>query len=380
MAVRPRSYIDIYNLIKSVIQSPNRPDADFTEGSYNDIMSGAYALAYQELQKLLLDRFAKTQLQNAQTRGQDLENLAIDQYHEGIARPGLTTAVGAVTVTRDAGNSDKIEIPITTVFTGGGQSFRPLEAVTILAAADSGVVLLRAVEGGPAGNISSGASWTSDLNEVSITNTEDFQGGANPLSDGDYRVFIKNFIENLQDGTRQGLEGAAKIVPGVQDAALIKQLVSAGTLDSAGALEASPTRFNAVLMTLYVAGVNGKANDAILELVKRNVNNQLSAGEIVTFSSTIPKRIDWSVTLTFASSADALALSKRREALKTAFEQAINDLAIGTDFERTAMATKVLTDNNWASLFSVETSTPAGDVTVGVSEKAIAGTVTVEVS
>ena len=86
------------------------------------------------------------------------------------------------------------------------------------------------------------------------------------------------------------------------------------------------------------------------------------------------------MTLTFASSADALALSKRREALKTAFEQAINDLAIGTDFERTAMATKVLTDNNWASLFSVETSTPAGDVTVGVSEKAIAGTVTVEVS
>ena len=94
----------------------------------------------------------------------------------------------------------------------------------------------------------------------------------------------------------------------------------------------------------------------------------------------IPKRIDWSVTLTFTSSADALALSKRRDDLRTAFEQAINDLAIGADFERTAMATKVLTDNNWTSLFTVETSTPAGDVTVGVSEKAIAGTVTVEVS
>lgn len=53
MAVRPRSYIDIYNLIKSIIQSPNRPDADFTEGSYNDIMTGAYALGYQEHQKLL---------------------------------------------------------------------------------------------------------------------------------------------------------------------------------------------------------------------------------------------------------------------------------------------------------------------------------------
>ena len=380
MAVRPRSYIDIYNLIKSIIQSPNRPDADFTEGSYNDIMTGAYALGYQEHQKLLLDRFAKTQLQNAQTRGQDLEDLAVDQYHEGIARPGLTTAVGAVTVTRDSGNSDKIEIPRTIVFTGGGKSFRPLEAVTILAASESGVVLLEAEEGGPASNITAGAMWTVDIDEVTVTNTEDFQGGANELSDGDYRVFIKNFIENLQDGTRQGLEGAAKIIPGVQDASLIKRLVSVGTLDSSGDLEAAATKFNSVLMTLYVAGTNGKANAAILELVKRNVNRQLSAGEIIAFSSTIPKRIDWSVTLTFTSSADALALSKRREDLKTAFEQAINDLAIGVDFVRTDMSTKVLTDNNWTGLFTVEASIPAGDVTVGATEKAIAGTVTIEVS
>ena len=184
----------------------------------------------------------------------------------------------------------------------------------------------------------------------------------------------------MQDGTKQGLEGAAKIVPGVADAKLVKKLVSVGTLTSAGVLQTTPTRFNTIINTLYVAGTNGQANDAILELVKRNVNNQLSAGEIVTFSSATPQSIDWSVTLTFTSSADAIALSKKRAELKQAFEQAINDLRIGDDFERTAMATKVLTDNNWTGLFTVETSTPAGDITITTNQKPIAGTVTVEIT
>ena len=380
MPVTPRSYTDIYNSLKATIQNPANPDLDFSEGSYLNIIVGAYSLGFQEIQNLIIDLFAKTQLQNAQTRGEDLEALAVDHFHEGIARPGLTNAVGAVTVTRESGNSDAINITTANTFVSDGKEFLPISPVTILAANASGVVLLRAVEGGKASNVKAGADWTTTVSGVTVANTADFQGGNEPLSDGDYRVFIKNFIENLQDGTRQGLEGSAKIVPGVQDAKLIKKLVSVGTLTNAGALEASPTRFNTIINTLYVAGTNGQANEAILELVKRNVNRQLSAGEVIVFSSTTPRSIDWSVTLTFTATADALALSKRRDDLKQAFEQAINDLAIGTDFIRTDMATKVLTDNNWAGLFTVETSTPSGDVTIGNTEKAIAGTVTVEVT
>ena len=380
MAVNPRSYDDVYNLLKATIQSPSRPNIDFTEGSYFDIMTGAFSLGYQELQRLLLDQFAKTQLQNAQTRGETLENLAIDQYHDGIARPGLTQSVGAVTVTRDTGHMGAVNIEKTATFTADGQDFHPIDAVTLISSANSITVLLRASVGGSAGNVKTGATWKSSVTGVTTTNTADFQGGANPLSDGDYRIFIKNFIENLQDGTKQGLEGSAKIVPGVADAKLVKKLVSVGTLTSAGVLQTTPTRFNTIINTLYVAGTNGQANDAILELVKRNVNNQLSAGEIVTFSSATPQSIDWSVTLTFTSSADAIALSKKRSELKQAFEQAINDLRIGDDFERTAMATKVLTDNNWTGLFTVETSTPAGDITITTNQKPIAGTVTVEIT
>ena len=32
MAVNPRSYDDVYNLLKATIQSPSRPNIDFTEG------------------------------------------------------------------------------------------------------------------------------------------------------------------------------------------------------------------------------------------------------------------------------------------------------------------------------------------------------------
>ena len=380
MAVNPRSYDDIYNLLKATIQSPSRPNIDFTEGSYFDIMSGAFSLGYQELQRLVLDRFAKTQLQNAQTRGETLENLAIDQYHDGIARPRLTRSVGAVTVTRIAGNTGAIAIALTDEFTADGQKFKPMSAVTIASTSNDSVVLLRAEVGGPAGNVKAGVSWTTTNAKVTAVATSDFQGGANPLSDGDYRIFIKNFIENLQDGTKQGLEGAAKIVPGVADARLVKKLVSVGTLTSTGALETTPTKFNTIINTLYVAGTNGQANEAILELVKRNVNSQLSAGELISFSTATPRVIDWSVDLTFSNSNDAIALSKKRVELQTAFDKAINDLAIGTNFVRTAMATKVLDDNNWRALFTVKTNTPAGDITVGANEKPVAGNVIIEVS
>ena len=380
MPTNPRSYSEVYDLLRSVIQSPDRPDADISEGSYWDITIGAYSLGYQELQRLLLDRFAKTQLQNAQTRGQGLEDLAVDQYHSGISRPGLTASVGAVTVTRESGNNSIINITLDNTFTADGKEFKPIQAVTILAANNTGTVLLRAEEAGESSNIKASATWTTDVANVTVANPLDFQGGAQPLSDGSYRVFIKNFIENLQDGTRNGLEGAAKLVPGVVDAKLVKKLVSVGTLNSAGALETSPTRFNTIINTLYVAGLSGQANDAVLELVKRNVNNQLSAGEVISFNSAVPKSIGWSVTLNFTSSNDALALAKKRDELKTAFEQAINDLAIGADFNRSAMATKVLTDNNWSGLFTVRTSTPAGDVTVANNEKPVAGDVTVEIT
>ena len=200
--------------------------------------------------------------------------------------------------------------------------------------------------------------------------------------DETYRVFIKNFIESVQDGTATGLEGTAKLVPGIFDAKIIRKLVDIGTLDSAGALAtgADLFRFKAIRLILYVAGVGNEAvNAALRTVVSNRIKNQLSAGEFLTVSSAAPRSIDWDITLTFTSSVQALALSKKRDELKNAFETAINDLAIGADFDRSALETSVLADNGWTGYFTIQTNTPSGDVTIEQNQKAVAGTVTITV-
>ena len=44
------------------------------------------------------------------------------------------------------------------------------------------------------------------------------------------------------------------------------------------------------------------------------------------------------------------------------------------------MITKVLTDNNWTGLFTGTASAPAGDVTIAENQKAVPGTITIQVS
>ena len=378
MPVTPKTFQDVYNSIRTKVEN-TYPNADFNEGSFNDIYSGALSLAYQELQAYALEQFKKTFFQNPSTTGSDLETLAIDHFHEGAERPGDQKALGTVTVTRKSGNSAQIEIPQNTVFTAREKDYASTSAVTILADNASGSVNVEAVEAGKEGNLPASQTWKTTIENVDVTNTEPFQGGADELNDEQYREFIKNFIESIQDGTATGLEGTAKIVPGVVDAKVIRKLVDVGTLDSSGALKTTGVvKFKAIILNLYVASSGTSAtNSAIRGVVENRVKRQLSAGETISVISAVPQSIDWTVTLTFTSSANALALAKKRDELKQAFEQAINDLDIGADFNRTAMATKVLTDNGWTGYFTIQTNTPAGNVTIAENQKAVAGTITI---
>lgn len=377
MPLTPKSFQDVYNIIRTKIEE-TYPNADFNEGSFNDIYAGSFALAYQELQAYALEQFRKTFFLNPSNTGTDLETLAVDHFHEGAQRPQAQKAVGTVTVTRESGNTDQIDIAQGTVFSSNEKDYVSTEVVTILAGNDNGNVTLEAVEAGQAGNLLANQSWKTSINAVTVANAEPFQGGADQLDDQQYREFIQSFVESIQDGTAIGLEGTAKLVPGVSSAKVIRKLVDVGTLTPAGILKTSDlVRFKTVNLILYVAGETTATNSAIRSVVETMVKEQLSAGETISVQSATPKSIDWSVTLTFTSSSQALAVSKQRSQIKTAFENAINDLDIGSDFDRTAMATKVLSDNNWTGLFTIVTNTPSGNITIKENEKAYAGTVTV---
>ena len=381
MPLRPRTFQEIFNILRDRIKQ-DYSDADFAEGSYNDLFLGTASLMYQEFQAYVLDLFRKTWFNNPQNTGSDLEDLAIDHYHDGASRPGATKAFGTVTITREGGNTDQIDVSIGDEFSVGENKYLSLEAVTILAGSNSGSVILEAEEVGESGNLQANQEWSTDIQNVTVTNVEPFQGGAEEPNDEEYRTFIENFVRSIQGGTKQGLEGTALLVPGVSSARLISKLVDVGTLNSAGALASGGDlfRFKAIRMLLYIGGLTGQVNSAIRNLVEREVKKQLSAGEFLAVVSATPIEINWSVDLTFMSSSQALALSQKRAELKAAFEEAINDLNVGENFVRNTVALSVINDNNWSGLFTIATNIPSGDVVIGENQKAVAGTVTIEVS
>lgn len=383
MAIVPKSFDDIYLIAKNRLQS-RFPNSDFNEGSFNDILVGSFALAYQELQALMLERFSKTFFENPLTSGTDLEILAIDHFGEGAARPLAKPAFGILTITR-GDNADEISIVKGQEFQTADQVFLAKDDVQILADSASGSVFVEAQLPGEAGNIGSGTDdWGSPgLTGVEITNTNAMQGGRETLGDEDYRVFIKEFVQSIQDGTAQGLEGTARIVNGVQDARVIRRLVDVGTLDNTGALEtgANLFKFKAIRLILYVAGEGEVASPAVLEVVKERVSNQLSAGEFLFVQAAGIVIVNITAKLTFHSTNDALALAENTQVLKEAFENYINDLPIGDDFSITDLQDNYATNNGWYDLISsVEVSLPAGDIVTKENEKAIPGTIKITVT
>ena len=312
MPLAPKSYQDVYDLIKTKIQA-SFPDADFNEGSFNDIYGGAIALAYQELQAYSLEQFRKTFFENPANTGEDLETLAVDHFDTGAARPDAQKAIGTLTVTRDSGNNAQITIAAGTVFSANEKDYVARDAVTILAANSSGSVLIEASEAGKAGNQDAGQTWKTSISDVTVTNGEPLQGGTDALNDQEYRDFIKNFILSVQDGTVSGLEGAARLVPGVGDARVIRKLYDVGTLDSAGALKTTGVvKFKAVQLLLYISSAGtSAANAALRAAVENKIKEQLSAGETISVLSASPLSIDLNISLTFTSSTQALALATR---------------------------------------------------------------------
>lgn len=377
MAVR--SFKDIYDLIKALVQQ-SVPTADFSEGSFDDLYSGAYSLAYQELQTLILDEIGMTFIHNPRTVGDVLNKVAFDRFQ--ISRPEATKALGQITVTRGSGNTSVIKIdPATTRFMVGEIEFIPRAAVTILAGSNSAVISLIAAEGGVEGNIPQNSVWTTELSEVTVSNSQEFQGGAIPLNDSQFKDYISNTVSSLKDGTKEGLEGAAKIIPGVGDSVLVKRLVPVGTLKADGTLQTGSDLFlfNTVRMIMYVSGLSGSVNNEVFAEVKRNVENQLTEGEFITYEKAVTKTVNWTAALTFASTNEALALSQKRSELEQAFENEINLLSIGDDFNRSVIEASLIARNGWTGLFSISTSLPAGDVTIEANEKAVAGTITISI-
>ena len=106
MALNPRSSQEAYEIYKNEVQAKQPELTDFSDGSINDIKAGASEALFQEVSRILLDRFKLTYFNSAE--GTDLDFLAEDHFGDKFTRPEATKSVGIVEFTRpntDAGNT-----------------------------------------------------------------------------------------------------------------------------------------------------------------------------------------------------------------------------------------------------------------------------------
>ena len=381
MAITIKSFDEVYNLLKNRLQS-QFIDADFKEGSFNDVLFGSVSLAYQQIQSLLLDRFSKTFFDNSLTIGDDLELLAIDRFGEGASRPQPSIAFGIIEVTRTSDNTEDIVITSGTEVTNGNIKFTVKSDVTIGAAIPSGNVVIEALETGIDGNIAANNSaWEiSGVEDVTITNVDPLQGGANLATDEEYKDFIKEFVQSIKDGTADGLEGTARRINGVSDARIIRRLVDVGTLDSSGNLETGNRlyKFKTVAMILYVSGVGGAANAELLRVVKEKVEEQLSSGEFLDIQASGIIPVDITVTITFKSTSEAIELSQNPTEIRNAIINYINTIAIGENFDVSNFQSNFAALNGYSDeINTFIVSTPTGDIVTSANEKLVARDITI---
>ena len=391
MPLNPRTYQENYNIIKARIQS-NFPKSDFTEGSFLDVLTGSFCLGYQELQSLIIQSFSRTFFTNPATTGDHLNTLALDHFN--LSRPASTKARGTLKITRKAGNTNAVTVPKNKIFTTGADpelEYKVISSdatIAASAAADTSVnvnieALLADTED-VSYNLVAGQEWSVDgIENITITNEEEVIGGRGPMNDEDFREYISDFVQSITDGTVTGLEGAARTIPGVYDAKVVKNLVSVGTLTSTGALEASPKRFNAIELVLYVAGERSAVNSAVLERAKDIVNMQLSAGEAIKVVASEVRRINITAQIAFGTTQSAIQLAEDKAQIIEAVEDYINGLPIGTGLnlatmESTTDVNGIIKRNNWDNLvtsFNV-TDPPGNMVNTTATRKLVAGTVT----
>ena len=385
MPVNVRTYQETYDSIKARIQN-DFPKSDFTEGSFLDVLSGSFSLAYQELQALISQSFSRTFFSDPATTGTFLDRLALDHFYLG--RPTPQKSIGTLRIVRKAGNTKKVDIAKDSIFmTGEDPELEYVvtsDTATIAAASSASTsvdVNIEAIEAGARYNLNSNQEWTSSVENITITNSDPIAGGTNALDDEEFRDYIRTFVLSVADGTAAGLEATAELVPGVSDARLLKKLVDVGTLTTAGALETSPKRFKSIEMIMYVAGEGVKANTAIINKVKERVNSQLSAGEVIDIQPANIRSLDVTLTITFTATQNAVRLSTDVDQLKTAIREYINDLAIGTNFVKSTMESTFAQKNGWKDvsgqddlISSVTVDVPAGDITsVAADQKFVAG-------
>lgn len=266
---------------REALISPTRFDAAIidTEGSDVNILINVSASMAEEVVAYVQSRYNALFLSTA--TGDDLDRLVYDRFQ--IVRHSAHSAVATLTLTRSDTAAGATVPSGSTFTTATGIAFSTINDVVFPSGSGGPLTVSAiAVNTGAQGNVGVGTitvvADAGGVDGVSVTNTETAAGGQEAETDDELRDRARNFFFDARRGTRSALESGATATAGVVFAKAEE------ILDSEG----QPSGF----VELFIADVNGQANEALADSVRDSLDEYRALGVPVTVYASNPQYID----------------------------------------------------------------------------------------
>ena len=379
----------LYEIIKSAIESQDGDFSDFNEGSMLDILSGSFTTGMNEISELIISEFGKTYFETAhgpEVTGNvdDLQNLAVDHYGDKFKRPEANEATGTVTFSRANIIAGDVTILAGTVVKtkkdSSGEEFLFETIIDVLLTGlniDADVI---AQVAGTDGNVDPLKVLVIETaltdSSVEVSNAAKFAGGDSEQDDAEYRETIRNLIQSLAGATKTAIEGAILSVSGVSIATLIERERVVIDYDISGEeILAGSSFFRIPYPVAYIADENGQSSQGLIDAVIEAVRSIKACGVAIEVLGATAIALSWDGAYSLNAGGPNFAeLSTDFSKITDTMADYIRGLGIGESF--------IITDANdyifsiWGpagtnDMTAFNTNSPVSNISVTSIEKII---------
>ena len=389
MSLTPLTVQQFQEIYKNVITSERPELSDFSPGSLNDIISGAFGIAMNELSELLISEFRKTYIKTAESS--DLDYLATDHFGSRFERSQGTKAYALLTFSRKNANFGDVLVPQGTIcetlvdqLTGESVEFETIEDVHLTGL--SVEIKAECLVVGKQGNVSSSkvTRVTSSLSDSSITATNALRasGGSAPENDGDFRERIYYLLSSLTGATKNALKSTILGLPEISNVSIVEQNDVVISYDlQTRAIKANSNYFRIPRPIIYVSGPDGGSSDEMINSALLAIEPIRAAGIYVEVSGARTTIVNIKITSALNSEGQNYAsLSGDLSPIQTVIRDYLNGLAIGEGFSKNSIATYILSvfgPDGSDDITSITVDRPLLDISPVNGVKLLSGTVEV---
>jgi hypothetical protein len=394
MATESKTLQEWYDFYKDQVTAIGDDLKDFSDGSMNDIIAGAFSASMNELSELLLAEFRKTFIdtatgtedQGGEGTADDLQTLAVDHFGDNFSRPQAEPSTGVIKFSRPNTDAGNVTIPIGTAVkteadSGGNEiRFVTTEEVTMI-----GLEIEANIEadtGGSNTNVLANkiVILESTLTDNSITcnNEAAMAGGTDEQTDSDYRETIKNLIQSLAGATKQAILGVVSALASVEYVSLstTEKIVIEWDIGSSMPLG---EYFRIPYPVVYVADASGNSSPALLAEVEAAIEPIKACGVLITVKGAIPIVLNWTGSVTLDSGGPNFASLQNdlTPIINTMNDYINNEIEIGEGFSRISANQYILSiwgPAGTGDITQFSTVSPSADVVVDSNEKIVVGT------